>query len=523
MSAAVTWLQNSLGIDVTGEWARHVHLNVGGTLYTTRRYTLRELKDHRIFGPILDGHAHRCEDGSFLIDRDGSLFRYIIAYLRDGRLSVPDNFVEWDMLLQEVRYYELPAMEKSVMDRFEFQQSVFRRQLPHGVYVWWPPASSHIEEGATDQTRALEKEHAEAAADAATRSSAGVAPSSCSSASLPIRIVPPLPGLTVEAASGRRVVFRETQVLEDLDQLVTVLLTAYGFSIQHWDAERGRGGCSRGNSREREGESLKGASRDDAIDLDASVSVALLESTFPPSEDCGAIDKAKHWRDFLAPITADSWRSGAFARIERFLDGEKEKGRVILPPATDIFNAFNSCPFRGLKVVLLGQDPYHDLHQAHGLCFSVLPEVALPPSLRNIYKELTTDIAGFQAPRHGYLQSWSEQGMLMLNATLTVEAHKANSHSKTSGWTAFTDAVIQHLSQHHPNRLVFLLWGGYAQQKKKLIDASRHIVLESVHPSPLSASRGWFGCHCFSACNAALQSMGHLPMHWQLPLNASLP
>ncbi|AYU77974.1 uracil-DNA-glycosylase, putative [Leishmania donovani] len=335
---------------------------------------------------------------------------------------------------------------------------------------------------------------------------------------------------------------------------------------------RREGGCSRGNSREREGESLKGASRDDAIDLDASVSVALLESTFPPSEDCGAIDKAKHvssgtavpagasaaaaagassgtarseapqlqpaatssrwlaglitnleWRDFLAPITADSWRSGAFARIERFLDGEKEKGRVILPPATDIFNAFNSCPFLGLKVVLLGQDPYHDLHQAHGLCFSVLPEVALPPSLRNIYKELTTDIAGFQAPRHGYLQSWSEQGMLMLNATLTVEAHKANSHSKTSGWTAFTDAVIQHLSQHHPNRLVFLLWGGYAQQKKKLIDASRHIVLESVHPSPLSASRGWFGCHCFSACNAALQSMGHLPMHWQLPLNASLP
>ncbi|CBZ25557.1 conserved hypothetical protein [Leishmania mexicana MHOM/GT/2001/U1103] len=279
MSAAVTWLQNSLGIDVTGEWARHVHLNVGGTLYTTRRYTLRELKDHRIFGPILDGHAHRCEDGSFLIDRDGSLFRYIIAYLRDGRLSVPDNFVEWDMLLQEVRYYELPAMEKSVLDSFEFQQSVFRRQLPHGVYVWWPPASLQIDEGATikaalcdrlasappppplffslpvtdsatgrgeargateDQTRTLEKGHVAAAADAATRSSAAAAPPSCSSGSLPVRIVPPLPGLTVDAASGRRVVFRETQVLQDLDQLVTVLLTAYGFSIQHWDTERGR-------------------------------------------------------------------------------------------------------------------------------------------------------------------------------------------------------------------------------------------------------------------------------------------
>ncbi|GET87757.1 uracil-DNA-glycosylase, putative [Leishmania tarentolae] len=322
---------------------------------------------------------------------------------------------------------------------------------------------------------------------------------------------------------------------------------------------------SRSKSRDRERDHLKGACRDDAIDLDASVSAPLLVPTSSVSEQGGATDWAMQvshtaarvgaaapsspstvhlkppqlqpttssrwlgslitnleWRDFLAPITADSWRGGAFLCIERFLDGEKEKGKVILPPATDIFNAFNSCPFRGLKVVLLGQDPYHDLHQAHGLCFSVLPEVPLPPSLRNIYKELTTDIPGFQAPRHGYLQSWSEQGMLMLNATLTVEAHKANSHSKTSGWTAFTDAVIQRLSQHHPHRLVFLLWGGYAKQKKKLINTGRHTVLESVHPSPLSASRGWFGCHCFSACNEALQSIGHAPMRWQLPLNASL-
>ncbi|CAM38028.1 putative uracil-DNA-glycosylase [Leishmania braziliensis MHOM/BR/75/M2904] len=310
----------------------------------------------------------------------------------------------------------------------------------------------------------------------------------------------------------------------------------------------------RSSSRERESDNLKGASRDDAIDLDASVSVPLPGPTRPQQEQDGVIEEAKNasrsttapagsaaaassvsssrwlaglitnpeWRDFLAPITADSWRKGAFIRIERFLDEEKEKGRVILPPAADIFNAFNSCPFRGLKVVLLGQDPYHDLHQAHGLCFSVLPDVPLPPSLRNIYKELTTDIAGFQAPKHGYLQSWSEQGMLMLNATLTVEAHKANSHSKTSGWAAFTDAVIQHLSQHHPNRLVFLLWGGYAQQKKRLIDTSRHVVLENVHPSPLSANRGWFGCRCFSACNEALQRMSHLPMYWQLPLNAPL-
>ncbi|KAG5481657.1 hypothetical protein CUR178_07010 [Leishmania enriettii] len=283
MSAAVTWLQNSLGVDVTGEWARHVHLNVGGTLYTTRWHTLRALKDHCIFGPILEGRGHRCEDGSFLIDRDGALFRYIIAYLRDGRLSIPENFVEWDMLLQEVRYYELPAMEKSVMEHFEYQRSVFRRQLPHGVYVWWPPASLQLEEEvkanavpcdrvastpfsplssptspttncvkvkcddhgaavAGDKTGTLEKGYvaAAAAAAAATRFKAGTASPSCSSTPLPVRIVPPLPGLTVEAGSGRQVVFRETQVLHDLDQLVTVLLTAYGFSIQHWDDERGR-------------------------------------------------------------------------------------------------------------------------------------------------------------------------------------------------------------------------------------------------------------------------------------------
>ncbi|KAG5481017.1 hypothetical protein LSCM1_06693 [Leishmania martiniquensis] len=329
------------------------------------------------------------------------------------------------------------------------------------------------------------------------------------------------------------------------------------------------GSLSRTCTAELQSDRWNGASRDDAIDLDASLSVPLARPTCVQHEHGGAVDEAEHisrctaapagtathassgkdsstapplrsfattttttsssrwlagritspeWRSFLAPLTTDSWRNGAFLRIERFLDDEREKGRVILPPAADIFNAFNSCPLRSLKVVLLGQDPYHDLNQAHGLCFSVLPDVPLPPSLRNIYKELTADIAGFQAPAHGYLQSWSEQGMLMLNATLTVEAHKANSHSKTSGWSSFTDAVIQHLSQHHPNRLVFLLWGGYAQQKKKLIDASRHVILESVHPSPLSANRGWFGCRCFSACNEALQAMGHLPMRWQLPL-----
>lgn len=224
------------------------------------------------------------------------------------------------------------------------------------------------------------------------------------------------------------------------------------------------------------------------------------------------------WRAFLSPITADEWRGGTFGQIARFLEKEKASGKVILPPAELTFSAFNSCPFAELKVVLLGQDPYHNLKQAHGLCFSVLPGVPIPPSLKNMYKELTTDIPGFQAPTHGYLQSWSEQGMLMLNATLTVEAHSPNSHSKTSGWSHFTDAVIAHLSAHHPNRLVFLLWGHYAQQKRRLIDTHRHVVIDSVHPSPLSASRGWFGCHCFSACNTALRGMGHTPMYWQLPL-----
>lgn len=250
----------------------------------------------------------------------------------------------------------------------------------------------------------------------------------------------------------------------------------------------------------------------------ASTSAVLTSQPATHSSWLADLITNPEWRAFLQPITAPSWRGGEFQRIERYLDQEKAKGKIVLPPAAQIFNAFNGCPFTELKVVLLGQDPYHNLNQAHGLCFSVLPGVPLPPSLKNMYKELTTDVAGFQAPTHGYLQSWSEQGMLMLNATLTVEAHNANSHSKTSGWTHFTDAVIARLSAHHPNRLVFLLWGNYAQQKKKLIDSRRHVVIESVHPSPLSARHGWFGCKCFSACNTALREMGHTPMYWQLPL-----
>ncbi|KAK7198556.1 BTB/POZ domain containing protein [Novymonas esmeraldas] len=274
MKATVMWLQNSLGVDVTGEWARDVHLNVGGTPYTTRRHTLRALKDHRIFGPIVDGRGHRCEDGSFLIDRDGPLFRYVLAFLRDGRLTVPENFNEWEMLLQEVRFFDLPEMEEAVLCRFEYQRSAFRRQLPHGVYVWWPPVQQQPQTRSASGTAAGPR----ASAASATAPAAPLSPPSSSSPASPssdavgrprhpegskdtaaapppppaaafesavssmcVRIVPPLPGLAVEMSeTGPRVRFRETEVLHDLDQLVAVLLAAYGFTVQHWDDVQGR-------------------------------------------------------------------------------------------------------------------------------------------------------------------------------------------------------------------------------------------------------------------------------------------
>lgn len=259
MSAAVTWLQNSIGVDVTGEWARHIHLNVGGTFYTTRRHTLRSLKDHPVFGPVLEGRAHRCEDGSFLIDRDGAMFRYVLHYLRDGRLTVPDGFSEWDMLLQEVRYYALAELEKAILDRFDYQRSVFRRELPHGVYVSWSTTPISPSPGAVMATAASPppgtSTPATPPAKASTSQPASPAATPAVVVSQPvpvgldpcasIHIVPPLPGLRVEpakAASSPRavVMFREAQVLQDLDQLVTVLLSAYGYAIQHWDEDRGR-------------------------------------------------------------------------------------------------------------------------------------------------------------------------------------------------------------------------------------------------------------------------------------------
>ena len=183
----------------------------------------------------------------------------------------------------------------------------------------------------------------------------------------------------------------------------------------------------------------------------------------------------------------------------------------IFPPARLIFNAFDSCPFDKVKVVILGQDPYHDFGQAHGLCFSVNDGVAVPPSLQNIYKELNTDL-GVPVPQSGNLQRWADQGVLLLNATLTVEAHRPGSH-QNKGWEVFTDAVIQKLADEREH-LVFMLWGGYAQRKGAFISPQKHLVLKAAHPSPLSAYKGFFGCRHFSKANQYLQSHGMTPINW---------
>ena len=182
------------------------------------------------------------------------------------------------------------------------------------------------------------------------------------------------------------------------------------------------------------------------------------------------------------------------------------------PPARLIFNAFNLCPFDRVKVVIIGQDPYHEPGQAHGLSFSVGPGVALPPSLVNIFKEIELDL-GTPMPPNGDLTRWAEQGVLLLNATLTVRAHQAASHQRR-GWEEFTDAAIRALNADREH-LVFILWGGYARSKAALIDPSRHLILQSVHPSPLSANRGgWFGNHHFSRANAYLAEHGEQPIRW---------
>ncbi len=209
------------------------------------------------------------------------------------------------------------------------------------------------------------------------------------------------------------------------------------------------------------------------------------------------------WDQFQAPYFSD---------LKAFLTEEKMHYRIF-PPGNCIFNAFDSTPFDEVKVVIIGQDPYHELGQAHGLCFSVQDGVPFPKSLLNIFKELSDD-TGFAMPRSGNLQKWAQQGVLLLNATLTVREHAAGSH-QGHGWETFTDCAIQRLSQQKTG-LVFLLWGNYAIDKRTLIDAQRHYVLTAAHPSPLSAYRGFFGCRHFSKTNDLLKSMGKATIDWQL-------
>lgn len=199
--------------------------------------------------------------------------------------------------------------------------------------------------------------------------------------------------------------------------------------------------------------------------------------------------------------------------LRAFLKDEQTHYQVF-PPNKLIFNAFEHTPFDQVKVVILGQDPYHNIGQAHGLSFSVQPGVAIPPSLRNMYIELSTDIDGFKAPHHGTLTKWADQGVLLLNAVLTVRAHTAASHQKR-GWEIFTDTVIGELSQKREN-IVFILWGNYAKQKTKLIDSSKHLIITSAHPSPLSAHNGFFGSKPFSKTNQYLIDHNKTPIDWSL-------
>ena len=222
----------------------------------------------------------------------------------------------------------------------------------------------------------------------------------------------------------------------------------------------------------------------------------------------------------IDPRIHDSWkerlieefRQPYFADLKNFLVEEK-KSYVVYPPGDKIFAAFDRTPFENVKVVILGQDPYHGNGQAHGLCFSVPQGIPSPPSLVNIFRELQGDL-GLPMPSHGNLEAWADQGVLLLNATLTVRANQAGSH-QNKGWENFTDAVIRKLSREKEG-LVFILWGRYAQAKEYLIDTGRHHILKAAHPSPFSAHSGFFGCRHFSRTNEILQSQGMEPVDWRI-------
>lgn len=213
-------------------------------------------------------------------------------------------------------------------------------------------------------------------------------------------------------------------------------------------------------------------------------------------------------------ILQEEFEKDYMKELKSFLLKEKETGHTVYPKGADIFNAFNHTPFDKVEVVILGQDPYHGPGQAHGLSFSVQKGVTVPPSLKNIYKELETDIEGFKTPAHGNLTQWADEGVLLLNASLTVRAHEPGSH-QGKGWEAFTDQAISQLSKKKEG-LVFLLWGKFAQNKSALIDETRHTVIKSAHPSPFSAYNGFFGSKPFSKTNAILLAKGKKPINWQI-------
>ena len=217
------------------------------------------------------------------------------------------------------------------------------------------------------------------------------------------------------------------------------------------------------------------------------------------------------WNELIEQELKQDYLKDTLAQVEK----EREQGITIYPPADKVFSAFDSTEFDQVKVVIIGQDPYHGPDQAHGLCFSVLPGVKTPPSLVNMYKELAQDIEGFEIPNHGYLQSWAEQGVLLINTVLTVQEGKAHSH-KHLGWERFTDQVIKALNEQREG-LVFLLWGAHAQKKAAAIDKTKHSVLAGPHPSPLSARRGFFGCKHFSQTNQILAKQNLPEINWHLP------
>ena len=214
------------------------------------------------------------------------------------------------------------------------------------------------------------------------------------------------------------------------------------------------------------------------------------------------------WKEKLMPEYAKPY----YKKLFDFVKEEYSKF-IIYPPANDIFNALHFTPLKNVKVVIIGQDPYHEENQAHGLCFSVLPGNQTPPSLQNIYKELNNDLGCF-IPNNGYLKKWADQGVLLLNAVLTVRAHNANSHAG-HGWEQFTDAIINIINlENRP--VVFMLWGAYAQKKTELLNNPKHLILKAPHPSPLSAARGFFGCKHFSKANNFLIENGENPIDWQI-------